>query len=150
MADIVSPEQRSRNMAAIRSRDTKPEIYLRKLLYSEGYRYRISPKSISGHPDIFLKKHNTAIFIHGCYWHRHPDCKYAYTPKTRAEFWQKKFEDNVRRDKTVRAELLEKGIKRLVVWECTIKKMQMSDVKKREVLQSIKAFFESDEMNNEL
>lgn len=127
MADIVSAEQRSRNMAAIRSRDTKPEVYLRKLLFSKGYRYRIADKSVPGHPDIFLRKYNTAIFVHGCFWHRHPDCKYAYTPKSRVEFWQKKFDDNVRRDRIVQDELQERNIKCLIVWECTIKRMQKDE-----------------------
>ncbi len=90
MADIVSPEKRSQNMSAIRSKNTKPEVYLRKLLFAQGYRYRIADKSVPGHPDIFLRKYNTAIFVNGCFWHRHPGCKYAYTPKSRVEFWQKK------------------------------------------------------------
>lgn len=124
MADIVSPEKRSQNMSAIRSKNTKPEVYLRKLLFAQGYRYRIADKSVPGHPDIFLRKYNTAIFVNGCFWHRHPGCKYAYTPKSRVEFWQKKFDDNVRRDSAVKAELLEHGIKCLIVWECTIKRMQ--------------------------
>ena len=93
MADIVSPEKRSQNMSAIRSKNTKPEVYLRKLLFAQGYRYRIADKSVPGHPDIFLRKYNTAIFVNGCFWHRHPGCKYAYTPKSRVEFWQKKFDD---------------------------------------------------------
>ena len=117
MADIVSPEKRSQNMSAIRSKNTKPEVYLRKLLFAQGYRYRIADKSVPGHPDIFLRKYNTAIFVNGCFWHRHPGCKYAYTPKSRVEFWQKKFDDNVRRDSAVKAELLEHGIKCLIVWE---------------------------------
>ena len=123
MADIVSAEQRSRNMAAIRSRDTKPEVYLRKLLFAKGYRYRIADKTVPGHPDIFLRKYNTAIFVHGCFWHRHQNCKYAYMPKSRVEFWQKKFDDNVRRDKILQDELQTRNIKCLIVWECTIKQM---------------------------
>lgn len=111
MADIVSAEERSRNMAAIRNRDTKPEVYLRKLLFARGYRYRIADRSVPGHPDIFLRRYNTAIFVHGCFWHRHRECKYAYTPKSRVEFWQKKFDDNVRRDRIVQKELLAKNIK---------------------------------------
>lgn len=124
MADTLSPEERSRNMAAIRSRDTKPEVYLRKLLFAKGYRYRIAAKNIPGHPDIFLRKYNTAIFVHGCFWHRHPGCKYAYTPKSRVEFWLKKFDDNVRRDAVVAEELQKQGIKQLIVWECTVKQMR--------------------------
>lgn len=131
MADTISPERRSKNMSAIRSRDTKPEVYLRKLLFADGYRYRIADKTIPGHPDIFLRKYNTAIFVHGCFWHHHQDCKYAYTPKTRVDFWQKKFDDNVRRDAVVREELKKRGIKCLIVWECTIRKMR-KDVKLRD------------------
>lgn len=123
MADIVSKEQRSKNMSAIRSKNTKPEVYLRKLLFAEGYRYRIAPDYVPGHPDIFIRKYNTAIFVHGCFWHRHQGCRYAYMPKSRVDFWQKKFDDNVRRDTVVRSELQEEGIKCLVVWECTIRQM---------------------------
>ena len=87
MADIVSPEKRSQNMSAIRSKNTKPEVYLRKLLFAQGYRYRIADKSVPGHPDIFLRKYNTAIFVNGCFWHRHPDCKYAYTHIRQRAAW---------------------------------------------------------------
>lgn len=131
MADIISPEQRSKNMSAIRSRDTKPEVYLRKLMFADGYRYRIADKTIPGHPDIFLRKYNTAIFVHGCFWHRHQDCQYAYTPKTRVDFWQKKFDDNVKRDAVVREELKKRGIKCLIIWECTIRQMR-KDAKLRD------------------
>ena len=89
--DIKSPEERSKNMAAIHSKNTKPEIYLRKLMFARGYRYSVNSKSVPGHPDIYMKKYNTAIFVHGCFWHRHEGCKYAYVPKSRIEFWQKKF-----------------------------------------------------------
>lgn len=78
--DIVTPEQRSKNMAAIRSKDTKPEVYFCKLLFAKGYRYSLNSKRVPGHPDIYLRKYNTAVFIHGCFWHRHKDCKYAYMP----------------------------------------------------------------------
>ena len=109
--DIKSLEERSKNMAAIHSKNTKPEIYLRKLLFARGYRYGVNSKSVPGHPDIYMKKYNTAIFVHGCFWHRHEGCKYAYMPKSKVEFWQKKFDTNVKRDKTVRKELLELKIK---------------------------------------
>ena len=143
MADIFSPEERSRNMAAIRSRDTKPEVYLRKLLFARGYRYRIADKNIPGHPDIFLRKYNTAIFIHGCFWHRHTGCKYAYTPKSRIEFWQKKFDDNVRRDAVVAEELQKQGIKQVVIWECTIKQMMRESVFQMKMLSEIESLFYS-------
>lgn len=145
MADIVSPDQRSKNMAAIRSKDTKPEIYLRKLLFAEGYRYRIAEKSVPGHPDIFLRKYNTAIFVHGCFWHRHQGCKFAYTPKSRVEFWQKKFDDNVRRDSVVEKELHERNIKCLIVWECTIKQMMKKQEFEQQIIEKCISFFISNE-----
>lgn len=145
MADTISPEQRSKNMSAIRSKDTKPEIYLRKLLFAEGYRYRISEKSVAGHPDIFLRKYNTAVFINGCFWHRHQGCKYAYTPKSRVEFWENKFANNLKRDEKVKIELSQNGNRQLIVWECTIKKMQKSSQLKDEVVRMIKEFLLSDQ-----
>lgn len=150
MADIVSPEKRSQNMSAIRSKNTKPEVYLRKLLFAQGYRYRIADKSVPGHPDIFLRKYNTAIFVNGCFWHRHPGCKYAYTPKSRVEFWQKKFDDNVRRDSAVKAELLEHGIKLLTVWECAIRRMQRDKIEEERALAKVILFIKSNEKNAEI
>lgn len=150
MADIVSPEKRSQNMSAIRSKNTKPEMYLRKLLFAQGYRYRIADKSVPGHPDIFLRKYNTAIFVNGCFWHRHLGCKFAYTPKSRVEFWQKKFDDNVRRDSVVKAELLEHGIKLLTVWECAIRRMQRDKIEEERALAKIIFFIKSNEKNAEI
>ena len=144
MSDILSPEQRSKNMSAIHSKNTKPEVYLRKLLFAEGYRYRISENSIPGHPDIFLRKYNTAVFIHGCFWHRHEGCKYAYIPKSRLEFWQKKFDDNVRRDAAVKDELKKHGIKCLIVWECTIRQMKKEPQLRSRVIMECEYFFLSD------
>lgn len=150
MADMVSPEKRSQNMSAIRSKNTKPEVYLRKLLFAQGYRYRIADKSVPGHPDIFLRKYNTAVFVNGCFWHRHPGCKYAYTPKSRVEFWQKKFDDNVRRDSAVKAELLEHGIKLLTVWECAIRRMQRDKIEEERALAKIIFLIKSNEKNAEI
>lgn len=124
MADTFSPERRSRNMAPIRSKDTKPEVYLRKLLYHNGFRYRKNYSGVFGHPDIYLPKYKVAIFVHGCYWHRHSGCQYAYMPKSRVDFWQKKFDDNVRRDQLVQETLEHQGIRYIVVWECTINEIQ--------------------------
>ena len=150
MADIVSPEQRSKNMAAIRSKNTKPEVYLRKLLFAQGYRYRIAEKSVPGHPDIFLRKYNTAIFIHGCFWHRHPNCKYAYTPKSRIEFWQKKFNDNKKRDTLIQIELQNSRVRYLVIWECTIRKMLKNQGFEAEMLRECISFILSDKLSHEL
>ena len=143
MADIVSPEQRSRNMSAIRSKDTKPEVYFRKLLFAEGFRYRIQEKTVPGKPDLFLRKYNVAIFVNGCFWHRHKDCKYAYMPKSRIEFWEKKFSDNLRRDATVMEQLQNQGIRQLIIWECTIKSMQRDESCRATVLDAVKLFFTS-------
>lgn len=143
MADIVSPEQRSRNMSAIRSKDTKPEVYFRKLLFAEGFRYRIQEKTVPGKPDQFLRKYNVAIFVNGCFWHRHEGCKYAYMPKSRVEFWEKKFSDNLRRDVTVRENLQKQGIRQLIIWECTIKKMQRDETCRTAVLEAVTLFLTS-------
>lgn len=150
MADIISPELRSANMAAIHSKNTKPEIYLRKLLFAEGYRYRINEKSIPGHPDIFLRKYNTAIFIHGCFWHRHENCKFAYFPKSNIEFWKNKFNKNIERDIFVKSELGKIHIKCLIIWECTIKKMLHNDILQHEIITEIKFFLNNSSMLLEL
>lgn len=148
--DIKSPEERSRNMAAIRSKNTKPEVYFRKLLFTQGYRYRLNSKKVPGHPDIYLRKYNTAIFIHGCFWHRHPDCQYAYMPKSRVEFWQKKFEANIKRDYVVRTELQDSGVKYLLVWECTVRQMEKSHEICNRYLQTVETFLKDDDLFLEL
>lgn len=148
--DIKSPEERSKNMAAIHSKNTKPEIYLRKLLFARGYRYGVNSKSVPGHPDIYMKKYNTAIFVHGCFWHRHEGCKYAYMPKSRIEFWQKKFDANIKRDEYVRKELASKKIKVSIVWECTIKRMKKDKKTEEEVISLIEKFLLSSEFELEI
>ena len=114
-------EQRSRNMSAIKSKNTKPEIKVRKILHSMGYRFRLHRKDLPGSPDIVLPKYKTVIFVHGCFWHRHENCKYASTPKTRQEFWEAKFRENLNRDKLNQENLSSKGWKISIVWECEIK-----------------------------
>ena len=114
-------ERRSRNMSAIKSKNTKPEIAVRKLLHSMGYRFRLHRKDLPGSPDIVLPKYKTVIFVHGCFWHRHKNCKYASTPKTRQEFWEAKFRENINRDKLNQENLSSKGWKIIIVWECEIK-----------------------------
>ncbi len=119
-------DQRSRNMSAIKSKNTKPEIAVRKLLHSMGYRFRLHRKDLPGSPDIVLPKYKTVIFVHGCFWHRHENCKYATTPKTRKEFWEKKFRENINRDNLNQANLSLKGWKIIIIWECQLK----GDIKK--------------------
>lgn len=150
MADIITQEERSRNMSAIRSKNTKPEIYLRKLLFAQGFRYRIAEKSVPGHPDIFLKKYNTAIFVHGCFWHRHQGCKYAYMPKSNIEFWQEKFHYNVVRDSMIINELNNQHIKHLIVWECTLKKMIKESSYESEIIKMCVDFLFSNSLQLEL
>jgi len=116
--DIVTPEKRSRMMAGIRSRDTKPEIIVRSTLHRMGYRFRLHRRDLPGSPDIVLPKYRTAIFVHGCFWHRHRGCKYAYSPKSRVSFWEQKFRDNVERDRRVQRQLRRLGWRVIIVWEC--------------------------------
>ena len=128
-------EQRSRNMSAIKSKNTKPEIKVRKILHSMGYRFRLHSKDLPGSPDIVLPKYKTVIFVHGCFWHRHENCKYASTPKTRQEFWEAKFRENINRDKLNQENLSSKGWKIIVVWECEIndKDFDLSRLFKNEI-----------------
>ena len=148
--DKLTKEERSRNMSAIKGRDTKPEILLRKWLFLQGYRYRNNVSYIPGHPDLFLRRYNTAVFVNGCYWHRHQGCKYAYTPKSNSEFWEKKFQANIKRDSRVRVELSSMGIKCLVIWECTIKKMKADSEHRDLMMGNIMEFFENNEEYLEL
>lgn len=140
MADIKDKASRSLNMSHIRGKDTKPELYVRHLLFAEGYRYRLHTNRVPGHPDIWLKKYNTAVFINGCFWHRHNNCKYAYNPKSRMDFWEKKFSDNVKRDMNTYSLLESQSIKCLIIWECTIKRMAQDSTYQDTVLQNIKSF----------
>ena len=148
--DIKSPSERRKNMAAIHSRNTKPEVYLRKLLFARGYRYGLNSKTVPGHPDIYLKKYNTAIFVNGCFWHRHEGCKYAYMPKSRVEFWQKKFESNIKRDLKVKQELADMKVKQLVVWECTIKETKKDGEFQKKFLEQIICFLNSEKLYKEI
>lgn len=148
--DTITPEQRSRNMSAIHSSNTRPEIYLRKLLFARGYRYTINSSKVPGHPDIYLKQYNTAIFVHGCFWHRHKGCKYAYTPKSRVDFWQKKFDENVKRDLEVREQLGSEGVKSLIVWECAIRRAQKKGVSPDKLISKVVDFLNSEDEYNEI
>lgn len=120
MADRISAEHRSWNMSRIRGKDTKPEIVLRSLMHRAGFRYRLYDKRLPGKPDLVLPKYRTAIFVNGCYWHRHEGCQKATTPKTNAAFWTKKFEDTVERDARKESQLIERGWRVITVWECIL------------------------------
>jgi DNA mismatch endonuclease (patch repair protein) len=132
--DKISKAIRSKNMSKIRSTDTKPEKYIRLLLFHLGFRYRINYKKVIGKPDIYINRYKVAIFINGCFWHRHNGCKYTYNPKTNVEFWNEKFKKNVERDRKVYNTLSSQGIKILVIWECTIEKMMKDELFKANTL----------------
>ena len=122
MADIKTKEARSFNMSRIRGTNTQPEVKVRQYLFSKGFRYRKNDKRLPGTPDIVLPKYHTVVFVNGCYWHRHANCKYATTPSSNAEFWITKFSKNVENDKKNRIALTSMGWAVLTVWECEIKK----------------------------
>jgi DNA mismatch endonuclease (patch repair protein) len=116
--DIVAPEQRSSLMSRIRGKDTGPEIKVRRLAHALGFRFRLHRRDLPGSPDLVFPSHRKVIFVHGCYWHRHEGCRYAYSPKSNTRFWQSKFEANVARDRRAASALEELGWNVLVIWEC--------------------------------
>ncbi|MCY4558095.1 MAG: very short patch repair endonuclease [Chloroflexi bacterium] len=122
MVDIVNQETRSRMMAGIRGRDTRPEMTLRKALHARGLRYRLHAAHLPGRPDLVFAKYRAVIFVHGCFWHRHKDCRYSTTPATRPDFWARKFAANVRRDMNVQDQLASIGWRVAIVWECALRK----------------------------
>ena len=122
MADRISPEHRSWNMSRIKGKDTKIEVMVRQYLFHYGFRFRKNDKRYPGKPDVILPKYKTAIFVHGCFWHRHEGCKLATTPKTRTEFWMEKFAKNIANDKKHYEELQKMGWNVIVIWECELEK----------------------------
>lgn len=121
MTDIKTREERSRNMAAIKGKDTKPEMIVRKYLFSRGLRFRIQVKKLPGTPDIVLPKYKTAIFVNGCFWHGHEGCKYFRLPKSNVKFWKEKIERNIARDVRNEASLKALGWRVIRVWECELR-----------------------------
>jgi DNA mismatch endonuclease, patch repair protein len=120
MADFLSPAERSERMSRIRGQHTKPELAVRRLLHAAGFRFRLHVADLAGRPDIVLPKYQTVIFVHGCFWHRHGGCPVASNPKSNREFWETKFDMNVRRDKRNQANLRRLGWHVFVVWECQV------------------------------
>ena len=118
MTDIVDSKRRSEMMAGIRGRDTKPELAVRRIAHKLGLRFRLHKKDLPGRPDLVFPRHRLAVFVHGCFWHRHDGCRYAYTPKSRVEFWMEKFAQNVARDRRNEDALQNLGWRVLVIWEC--------------------------------
>jgi DNA mismatch endonuclease (patch repair protein) len=116
--DRLTPERRSWNMSRIKGRDTGPELVVRSTLHHLGFRFRVHGKKLPGLPDVVLPRHRTVIFVHGCFWHRHRRCRFAYQPKSNIPFWSDKFAQNVARDSRNRRELRRLGWRVVVVWEC--------------------------------
>ena len=146
MTDIVDRKTRSRMMAGIKGKDTKPELALRRALHARGFRFRLHAKDIPGRPDLVFPKHSAVVFVHGCFWHRHVNCRYTTTPSTRPEFWQTKFEANVARDSGFRAMLLESGWRVATVWECALRKPDQVVVS----AEFLSGWFVSDEVQIEI
>lgn len=131
--DNLSPEARSIQMSLVRSKDTKPEKLVRKIVFSLGYRYRLHSKDLPGKPDLVFTKKRKVIFVHGCFWHRHANCKLATTPATRQDYWLPKFQRTIGRDLETQKALREQGWEFLIIWECELKKPD-------ELLRTIQSF----------
>lgn len=127
MADIHDRKTRSYNMSRIRSKDTKPELTVRKFLFSNGYRYRLHRKNLPGKPDITLAKYSTVILIHGCFWHGHDNCKYFVVPKTRTQWWLNKINRNKELDGINASKLQKKGWKVITIFQCELKKQKIQE-----------------------
>ncbi len=128
MTDTLSKNKRSWNMSQIRGKNSNPELIVRSYLHGKGFRFKVNVKNLPGKPDIVLKKYNTLIFVDGCFWHRHNGCKYAYTPKSRKEFWRTKFRNNVKRDKLVNEELGKSEWNVHRIWECEINEENLNNL----------------------
>jgi DNA mismatch endonuclease (patch repair protein) len=122
--DVFSAEKRSALMSRIRGRDTKPELIVRRLVHALGYRFRLHRRDLPGAPDLTFPGRKKVVFIHGCFWHQHQGCRFAYKPKSNVEFWKQKLTGNTRRDARVVQELREQGWSPLVIWECEISDLQ--------------------------
>jgi DNA mismatch endonuclease, patch repair protein len=125
LMDVVSSDKRSAMMTNIKSRNTRPELAVRRDAHRLGLRFRLHRRDLPGYPDIVFPGKRTVVFVHGCYWHRHTGCKFAFIPKSNVEFWQKKFQNNVARDLRVRQELEDRGWKVITIWECETKDQKM-------------------------
>ena len=141
--DVLTAEQRHRNMSAIRSRNTKPEILVRHFLWGRGFRYRLNKAGLPGHPDIVLSKYRSCIFVNGCFWHGHKDCRYFRLPATNRDFWQKKIARNMERDAEELQQLAAMGWHCITIWECWLKKDRRESTLESLVL-TLKRIYEED------
>ena len=132
--DHVTPSKRSKIMAAVRSKDTTPEMKVRRLVHSMGYRYRLHSTHLPGKPDLVFSSKEKVMFVHGCFWHGHKRCSKARLPKSRVDFWREKIENNVNRDRRVKRTLNQKGWRHLTVWQCEVKDLRKTATRIREFL----------------
>ncbi len=132
--DSLLPAERSEIMARVRSKNSRPELCVRKLVFALGYRFRLHAKDLPGHPDLVFRKCRKVIFVHGCFWHRHAGCALARLPKSRLEFWIPKLEGNKQRDQQSRKALIKDGWKVLTIWECQIKRTERLESRLRRFL----------------
>lgn len=123
--DIVDPARRSKMMAGIQGRDTVPEMVVRRTAHRLGFRFRLYRKDLPGRPDLVFPRYRSVVFVHGCFWHRHDGCRYAYTPRSRVRFWRDKFSQNVARDRRTEDALRSLGWQVLVIWECETRDHRM-------------------------
>jgi len=135
MADHISPEHRSWLMSRVKGKNTSPEIRVRRLAHGMGLRFRLHRKDLPGKPDLVFPRYGVALFVHGCFWHRHPSCPKASLPKTRIKFWQSKFEKNVERDQRNIEEITALGWNALVLWECETKDPSLVKTKLRRAIE---------------
>ncbi len=150
MTDHISTEHRSWNMSRIKGRDTSPEKRVRSMLHRMGYRFRLQRSDLPGKPDLVLPKYRTAVFVHGCFWHRHPGCKYATTPKSNTHYWHDKFTKNVARDTRNQAELRAKGWRVTVVWECELRDMESLAERLKKVLSAHELTYQTEDLTAEI
>lgn len=132
--DVVDRATRSRMMSGIKGKHTKPELAVRKFLHAHGYRFRLHRADLPGKPDIVLPRFRTCIFVHGCFWHQHPGCKYAYSPKSKQDFWLPKLAKNIERDEISEKKLREMGWQVVIIWECDTKNTEILATRVREAL----------------
>lgn len=128
MVDIVDPAKRSQMMAGIKGKNSRPEMLIRKMLFAMGYRFRLHRRDLPGTPDIILPGRRIAIFVHGCFWHAHEECKYARVPSTRSEFWTAKLQRNVDRDQHAVEDLIRMGWRVLSIWECSTRGLDVASL----------------------
>lgn len=133
MVDTLTQQERSARMALIRSKDTAPEIALRKAIHALGMRYRLHAKNLPGNPDLVFPRYRTVVFMHGCFWHRHLGCKIATTPKSNTEFWINKFKRNIDRDIATSQALVAMRWKVVIVWECEVSTPEKADAIARKI-----------------